>query len=378
MAASDDAGGPSRPPVEPLALSELFRKRLGRPGRRDDSARSRLVGEVTAYEATVESLLARVEALNGDTTWATECQQLVDETWAALDTNAIEPAWQTFHAAQRSFVNGLAELDDGGEALQSHAEVVLGEAVSNLGSWRLATVTRLLTDGSGNVRDDLSPQVVIDASKLLDEQYENVHRKRRHLEYEFNQLFWLSLVSIGLFLGLAALAEIPTGIPYTEVLQRPFGGEAAGIETDIRSVGFAVFVVLSGILGASMFGMRSLVNRSLSTKVPQRITTLTATVARGVIGGASSLFLYLFIVSDFVAIVFTPQLLLAIGFVAGYSERLVPRAMEEVAAVIGLVEEREPADPTAVAAALGAPVETSSDDAGAKSGAGSGGSDSSK
>jgi hypothetical protein len=224
MAASDDAGGPSRPPVGPLGLSELFRKRLGRPRRRDDSARSRLVGEVTAYEATVESLLARVEALDGDTTWADECQQLVDETWTALDTDAIEPAWQTFHAAQRSFVNGLAELDDDGEALQSHAEVVLGEAVSNLGSWRLATVTRLLTDGTGNIRDDLSPQVVIDASKLLDEQYENVHRKRRHLEYEFNQLFWLSLVSIGLFLGLAALAEIPTGIPYTEVLQRPFGG----------------------------------------------------------------------------------------------------------------------------------------------------------
>jgi hypothetical protein len=123
--------------------------------------------------------------------------------------------------------------------------------------------------------------------------------------------------------------------------------------------------------------MRSLVNRSLSTKVPQRITTLTATVARGVIGGASSLFLYLFIVSDFVAIVFTPQLLLAIGFVAGYSERLVPRAMEEVAGITGLVEEKEPADPTAVAAAIGAPMENlSDDDASTASDSGSGGSDS--
>jgi hypothetical protein len=338
---------------------------------REDDGYSRLIGETDAFEARFERLRQRVEAEGGATDWTAECERLHERTREALSAGHVERAWHTYHGARRGLYYGVEQLEDGSDRLRGYAETVLAESEDNLGSWRLAAVRDLLADdetlrklragdeetvrnvsagdeetlrrlsaaGHGTVKSSVSADELVKASELLDEQYENVHRKRRHLQRQFNQLFYLALGTTATFLGLATLAELNLGLPVIGLLEPPFAATAGETGADTGSVGFAVFVVLSGVIGASLFGMHSLSTKSLSTKVPQRITSLTATVARGVIGGASALFLYVVIGSNFLSVEVTPQLLLAVGFVAGYSERLVPAAVDTVASTAGLDEE---------------------------------------
>jgi hypothetical protein len=348
------------------ALAAYRRFRL-----RGDDGYSRVIGETDAFEARLERLKKRVEAENGSMDWTEECERLHERTRQSLENGYVERAWHTYHGARRGLYYGTEELSDGNERLHGYAEAVLAEAEDNLGSWRLAavrdllvddetlaklaagdeetvrsvsagdpeTIRRLAADSHGAVKPDVTADELVKASELLDEQYENVHRRRRHLQRQFNQLFYLALGTTVTFLALATLAEVSLNLPVVNLLEPPFAATAGGEGADTGSVGFAVFVVLSGVLGASLFGMRSLANKSLSTKVPQRITSLTATVARGVIGGASALFLYVVIGSNFLSVELTPQLLIAVGFVAGYSERLVPAAVDTVAGAAGLDED---------------------------------------
>lgn len=347
-------------------LSGLF-ARYRRFRLREDDGYSRLIGQVDAFEARFERLKRRVEAEGGSMDWTEECERLHERTRAALAAGYVERAWHTYHGARRGLYYGIEQLPDGSDQLHGHAEAVLAECEDTLGSWRLAAVRDLLVDDEtlaklragdaetvqnvsggdpetlrrlaagdhGAVKPDVSAEELVKASELLDEQYENVHRKRRHLQRQFNQLFSLALGATVAFLGLATLAELNLAFPVVDLLERPFAATAGESGADTGSVGFAVFVVLSGVLGASLFGMRSLSSKSLSTRVPQRITSLTATVARGVIGGASALFLYVVIGSGFLSVEVTPQLLIAVGFVAGYSERLVPAAVDTVAGAVG-------------------------------------------
>ncbi|MFC5366028.1 hypothetical protein [Salinirubrum litoreum] len=340
---------------------------------RDDDGYSRLIGQVDAFEARFARLKKRVEAEGGSMDWTEECERLHERTRQALADGYVERAWHTYHGARRALYFGVEELPDGTARLHGDAEAILAESEDNLGSWRLAAVRDLLVDDEtlaklragdeetvrnvsagdpetirrlaagdhGAVKPTVTADELVKASELLDEQYENVHRKRRHLQRQFNQLFYLALGTTVTFLALATLAELNLGVPVVGLLERPFAATAGSGGADTGSVGFAVFVVLSGALGASLFGMRSLSNKSLSTRVPQRITSLTATVARGVIGGASALFLYVVIGSNFLSVDVTPQLLIAVGFVAGYSERLVPAAVDTVAGAVGVEEDTE-------------------------------------
>jgi hypothetical protein len=93
-------------------------------------------------------------------------------------------------------------------------------------------------------------------------------------------------------------------------------------------------------MGASLFGMRSLRNRSLSTKIPQQINQLTVTSARGVIGAISALLFYFVLQTPLLQNgtiiaddVITAPIMVVIGFAAGYAERMAPNVVATVASV---------------------------------------------
>lgn len=114
--------------------------------------------------------------------------------------------------------------------------------------------------------------------------------------------------------------------------------------------GFAVFMIIAGVMGASLFGMRSLRNRSLSTKIPQQINQLTVTGASGVIGAISALLFYFVLQTPLLQNgtiiaddVITAPMMVVIGFAAGYAERMAPNVVATVASV---TESSEPDEPT--------------------------------
>lgn len=102
------------------------------------------------------------------------------------------------------------------------------------------------------------------ASALLHEHHQGRHLKREHLQQQFNCQLWLGVFGLAIFLALLTLAEHTCTMPLpfvgwtldaTAILHSPFADLSAG---QTARNGFVVFIPLAGILGATLFGMRSL------------------------------------------------------------------------------------------------------------------------
>lgn len=316
---------------------------LGRRGRARNMGYIRLRADVDVYREEFDTLVARTDGAG--TFWERDVTDLLAKVETALEEGQIEDGWRYFHAAQRLETHGLEALDEresaereaDGEvagpepdALETRARTVRREALDVLGGWRKRTVEELL--GQDGLADDVTGEAVREASKVLHEQYESVHLKRYYLQVQFNQLFWLG-TAVGF--AFVVLTLVPTVLGGS-FFQPPFDVLLAdGSEMrspTVTSSGFAVFVALAGMAGASLFGMRSLQKERVSTRVAQRITGLAVTWARGLIGAVSALVFYFLLQTPFVGDFggTTPALFIVVGFAAGYSERMVSRAVETV------------------------------------------------
>ncbi|AUV83733.1 hypothetical protein C2R22_20505 [Salinigranum rubrum] len=327
---------------------------LGRRSRTKNMGFVRLRADFEVYREEFDTLVSR--AAGDGTFWERDVTDLLEKVEEALEAGRVEDGWRYFHAAQRLEIHGLEALDEreaakraqaateaaenaadverAGEpdALRTRARAIRLEALDTLGGWRKEAVEELL--GADGLADDVTGEEVRAASKILHDQYEGVHLKRYYLQLQFNQLFWLGTLAGFVFVVLSIL-------PYFDIatfFQPPFtlpvveSGETTQAQPVVTSAGFAVFVALSGMVGASLFGMRSLQKKRVSTKVAQRITGLAFTWARGLIGAISALVFYFFLQTPFVGDLggITPALMIVVGFAAGYSERMVSRAVETV------------------------------------------------
>ncbi len=327
----------------------------------------RLRADFETYREEFDTLVSRADGEG--TFWHRDVVDLFENVEEALDKGRVEDGWRHFHAAQRLETHGLEALDSiepDADALRTRAKVVRTEALGALGGKQKESVEELL--GAEQLDDDVTGETVRAASEILHEQYEGVHLKRYYLQNQFSQLFWLGTIAAVLFLvlsilpyfGVALFLQPPFTIPaenvatdvMTEITTITVTDPAAGTTTTteldpttetttrtvtqtppvVTSAGFVVFVALSGMIGASLFGMRSLQKKRVSTKVAQRITGLTVTWARGLIGAISAVLFYFFLQTSFAGgfSEVTAPVFIVVGFAAGYSERMVSRAVETV------------------------------------------------
>lgn len=331
---------------------------------RNKTAHQRLYTELATAESELEELIERAGAT--DESWAVRSRRLLERARDALARGDIDVGWRYLHTAQRFEIHGLETLahrqeraaGDPGDTdtgpdqssqrteLELRAATVREEALDTLSGWRRRAVVHLLCDESEALKSDPTGAAVRRASKLLHEQYENTYRKRSERQHHFNHLVVMAMAS-GLFLFVYTLAEMVWAAPANgngllhAFLVTPFGVDCSiSACADITKPGFAVFMTAMGVMGAALFGMRSLRRRSLSTKVPQQISQLTVTGARGVIGAISALLLYFALQTDPVVSgtiiaegVVSPSLMVVVGFAAGYSERMAPNVVATVASL---------------------------------------------
>jgi hypothetical protein len=303
--------------------------------------------------------------------WVRRGHELLAEASESVERGSIEEAWRYLHTAKRVEIYGLAELDElaelegrsdrparkerGRSEVATRAAVVREEALDALGGWRRRAVVDLLCDEDGALRAGVTDSELRAATRILHEQYESVYLARAERQRQFNHLVVMGALS-GLALLVLTLLDAAwstsqaTGLAATvgEFLETPFPVE--GTEPDLTRPGFAVYMTVAGVMGASLFGMRSLRKRSFSTKIPQQVSQLTVTGARGVIGAISALLFYFVlgtplldgtILADGVL---TGSLMVVVGFAAGYTERMVPDVVSRVASLTE-VDERPPSDP---------------------------------
>lgn len=304
----------------------------------------RLEGQLTAFAAEFETLAAEAD---GEAAWAEHGRQLIADAKTALEAGKIEQGWNYLHGARRLGIHGL-EAAGGQEALRGEARELLVEARNAPLSWRADAVRERLAKPDGSLRTDLTASDLRSARKSLHEGYQSMHLKRRHLQAQFRSLRIWAAVSVAAFLvvTVVALSWPPLPTPVVDLagnntsefavidLSADAGGGDGGGRAD--PVGVLVYVVLAGMLGASLFGLRSLRRQPASTSTPQYLTGAQTSAARVVVGAGSALAVFFFVGSGLVTLgtgsgLVGGPFLIALGFVAGYSQRLVHSTVESVA-----------------------------------------------
>jgi hypothetical protein len=320
---------------------------------------------LTGRQASLERLRAEIEPVSteigvrrgersaaerGSTHWLDGAEQQVRNARRAVEDGEPEVGWRNLLQARRLLVHGNdPDTTTGRNELRARAAAVRTEAEEKLDGWRLDAVRELLAppagalDGSAGSGDDgpgepragsgapsgepwtPTPEAIYSAAEILDARHGNVHRRVALVR---KQVLALVLVE---FVGVLGVLWVAT------YWQSPFAA-AAG------SASLLVSVALFGLMGASAGRLVSLVTASSPEKLPVLAIHWWVTVGRTLMGAAAALALYAFVHSGVVAVggvgVDSPAfqaLVLAIAFAAGFSERLLERA---VGAVGGSDEKR--------------------------------------
>lgn len=278
--------------------------------------RSRLEGDISAFEKERRDLIyenRRIGLIKGiiePDSWACLTDESLKEAREALKDYDFSRAWKCLHKAQNISLRGLG---DKGRTIK--AQIILNEARDKLGnSWRKKSIEDLLTDQCG-LKTDISSEELVKADEILTGYLENRYHKigafTRHL----------SLLSF--FAAMAIIA-------FLILLAYPLGS----INLGIFAWNLSLSIVIFGIMGAIVSGMLSASGRADARIPDQRISNIM-TLAKLAVGAMSALAVVAFVNSGFLSVskayLEKPELILAVSFAAGFTERLVHRAVETVA-----------------------------------------------
>ncbi len=303
----------------------------GRFGRFIDSFRSRrnrLRSSVVAYQ---RDLSCKYEAERVQRLLA-----LLDEAKNAVNAGRLEEGWKCLQAVQRRELDCMQETELGAEAIALRSEA--RRAADKLGTWRACAILEIL----GPKDSVVTPEALSRAAWLRDEASNNAHFKNTYLR---NQL-----VSLMVILLLAVLAFYANSMDEWYAHPEAAGATAAVSEADTEKVDpkeailawpagsrFLLAVILMGIIGGSFSGLLSLASAATKARrIPTQLRDGYVTLLRPALGAAGALIAYIFLSSGILSPGFlshgilSAATVLAISFVAGFTDRLILRGVKAV------------------------------------------------
>ena len=284
----------------------------------------RLSGSLLAYRTELEHKKDIGKISNQDLpAWFVSATKLLSDSERSLNSGDIDRAWKCFHAAQRMEIYSLniTQLNIKAGLLRSESK--------KLSFWRKDATAALLklnefldtSEPNAKVREtDSRYERVYQAALIRDESFNNQAHKDRIVK-EHIRFLAISTLLVGLILLLFRLLnqELKEIIPqHTLIL---------------------LHCPLFGMAGAILSSAHRVKSTSQSSRIPEIINTRTLTTLRIFIGGMSAFILCIFVKSQFVTSFFTlndqemiPYIysLYFIAFIAGFSERLVLKAIDSV------------------------------------------------
>jgi hypothetical protein len=236
-------------------------------------------------------------------------------------------AFRCFLAAQRVALFGLT-----GEELSHRRDALRQEAGKIDTAWRKEAIGRLLEPKKAAIGwwmkcrgKQLSAHTLYEATLLRDEYFHNRYFKQSLLQSQLTLLSVLMAVAFVLFL---ALLLIPTP-PW-------LAGPVLANSNDTRALDAKtlLLVALIGIVGAAFSAMVSTAKVEPKGPIPEHLSQRTLTIARAALGAPAAVVAALVLRTTFwqVGNVDASDIfvMLVVAFAAGFSERLVVRAVESV------------------------------------------------
>lgn len=277
----------------------------------------RLGNTLDTVESDLDAVIEQVrisekEFIGG---WNQRSKHLLDTARQAYNEANAELGWRCLRAADRFMLFGLST-----EQLKIEARSILIEANDErkkLSKWRKTIIQQLLGNDDGKLKDQIDLPDVVRAKRILDEHADNVYQKLYILK---TRLQLLSIVS-----GLALLAWLiwPPFLPHSSVL--------ASSQENSYLMWFGV--ILSGVLGALFSSFSSTISTDQTEKrIPSELSTSIITIARLSMATVTALAASIFLASGVFNIPKPNyEMMLAVAFVSGFSDRLLLRGIQSLA-----------------------------------------------
>jgi hypothetical protein len=236
----------------------------------------------------------------------------------AMNAGDIDKGWKCFLGAQRMEIFAL----EPGDGLRVKA-LVLREEANKLRSWRKTAMEELLGTNA-NPKEEKDTATIYEATLIRDEHYNNEAYKAS-LKRDYN----LSLFAILILIIFSIFFMLDEGIIR-------FDSDA-----NHNSWKMLASVAIFGLLGGVVSAIIKEMDVSKPSKIPEVVTAIRVTLLRIFVGSAFALVVYLFMKSQVIEVFnieiagyikgATPFTIYVISFVAGFTERMVLRAVSVVA-----------------------------------------------
>lgn len=286
------------------------------------SRRERIEGDLLTFRVELNHLIREAGQNGKMPSWAVAASELLSNAEKELAKNHIDLAWKHFHVARRMQLYGLNK-----QQLLDIADSVRVEA-AKLNEWRRKAIYSLIGDPE-NPHDTVSADSLFRAAELRDEHFNNSYYKSTLLREVFSVLLTVMSITI-----LAIVIYF--------ILVDPFAliqSNNAGDEYITNHFSMVMGVVLFGILGGSISSLFHVRDSSLDTRIPEIVNNNFMTLMRVFLGAGAALVIYVFLQSEFASLLLqdidlqpdSPYTYFALSFVAGFTERLLLKAVASIA-----------------------------------------------
>ncbi len=278
----------------------------------------RLASAITAYRVELGQRVSRCQETQAAYAWVGPAYGALCRAELALCDGDIDKGWKCFLAAQRMELFGL----NPNEELQARV-IVLREEAEKLSSWRKRAAYELLGSMSEGTPD---VEKVYVAALLRDEHYSNQAYKDGLLRNHVARLVLILALLLSTLFALLWLEILPT----PDVLEKA----PPDYKEDLWMF---LTVALFGLLGGTLSAMLKAPESTKSSRIPELTATTRITLLRLCMSAAAAIVIYVFLESDlsdpFLGSLedIKPYTIFAVSFVAGFTERLVMRAVGHVA-----------------------------------------------
>jgi 8-oxo-dGTP pyrophosphatase MutT (NUDIX family) len=272
----------------------------------------RLVSSIETFRA--EALVRTKARCAENELWAEGVSLLLGRAQDFIDKDDIDAAWRCFHAAARMEIFGYDDSE-----LASVA-IMLRREAEKLKDWRKKAVFDLIGHAEPPKGQTAAPVNVTRlylAVLIRDEHYDNQYFK---ISLRRNNLRVLTPI---LLLGIVAM---------------PFLAWLSILPGPVSNWKELVAVELFGVLGASFSVAITLTQSSLDEKIPDQVIGSFLTWMRPAIGAVAAVAAYVLMHAKILQTVISTELtgsiagMLAVAFIAGFSERLVIKAIASTTA----------------------------------------------
>jgi len=249
-----------------------------------------------------------------DADWAVGVKQLLEDVSVFLEHDDIVAAWRCLDAAKQAmiFAYDQNQLDAEASVLRREVEKYrspVKDAVFDL----IGKPEKPKERGTAPVDVHRLDRALRLKNGCKASYFNSIALRRRNLEI----MIWILIPAILIIPLLSGLGLLPSPL------------------TDWRQL---LAVEIFGVLGAAFTTALTLTKSSLGERIPDRVIGTSVTGLRALIGAAAALAAYAFLEADIFQNVISPSVtessagIMAIAFIAGFSERFVIKAISNLPA----------------------------------------------